>query len=64
MVKNTPLKSQKMERESLKECSFVCACLCVCVCVEDGKLFIKRSSFKEFNLVVFTLERMFFFKCN
>ena len=31
MVKNTPLKSQKMERESLKECSFVCVCLCVCV---------------------------------
>ena len=27
---------------------------------EDGKLFIKRSSFKEFNLVFFAVEHRFF----
>ena len=32
--------------------------------VDEGKLFIKKSSFEEFNLVFFTAERMVCFKCN
>ena len=30
--------------------------------VEEGKLFIKKSSFEEFNLVFFTTERMVCFE--
>ena len=32
--------------------------------VEEGKLFIKKSSFEEFKLVFFTAERAVFFKFN
>ena len=32
--------------------------------VEEGKLFIKKSSFEEFNLVFFTAEHMVCSKCN
>ena len=45
-LKTTPLKDKKMERESSKKMlSFLF--------VEEGKLFIKKSSFQEFNLVFF-----------
>ena len=30
--------------------------------VEEGKLFIKKSSFEEFNLVFFTTERVVYFE--
>ena len=40
-----------MERESSKECSAF-------FWVEEGKLFIKKSSVEEFNLVFFTTERL------
>ena len=44
-----------MERERSKECSAF-------FLLEEGKLFIKKSSFKEFNLVFFTTERMVCFE--
>ena len=43
-----------MEREFKRMLSFLF--------VEEGKLFIKKSSFEEFNLVFFTTERMVCFE--
>ena len=49
-VKNTPLKTKNRKRNFKRRLSFLS--------VEEGKLFIKKSSFKEFNLVFFRAEHM------
>ena len=49
-VKNTPLKDKNGKRKFKRMLSFLF--------VEKGKLFIKKSSFEEFNLVFFTAEPM------
>ena len=53
-VKNTPLKDKNGKRKFKRMLSFLF--------VEEGKLFIKKSSFEEFNLVFFTAERMVCFE--
>ena len=53
-VKNTPLKDKNGKRKFKRFLSFLF--------VEKGKLFIKKSSFEEFNLVFFTAERMVCFE--
>ena len=49
-VKNTPLKDKNGKRKFKEKV------------VEEGKLFIKKSSFEEFNLVFFSTERMVCFE--
>ena len=55
-VRNTPLKDKNWKEEVQKpeNAQFVF--------VEEGKLFIKKSSFAEFNRVFFTTERMVCFE--
>ena len=53
-VKNTPLKDKNGKRKFKRMLSFLF--------VEEGKLFIKKSSFEEFNLVFFTTEPMVCFE--
>ena len=55
-VKNTPLKDKNGKRKFKRMLSFLF--------VEKGKLFIKKSSFEEFNLVFFTTELWSVLKCN
>ena len=56
-LKTTPLKDKKMERESSKK-------MLTFLIVEEGKLFIKKSSSQEFNLVFFITDLWSVFKCN
>ena len=51
-VKNTPLKDKEWKEKVQKNALFV----------EKGKLFSKKSSFEEFNLVFFTTEPMVCFE--
>ena len=53
-VKNTPLKDKNGKRKFKGMLNFLF--------VEEGKLFIKKSSFEEFNLVFFSTERMVCFE--
>ena len=53
-VKNTPLKDRKWKEKVQKNAQLFF--------VKEGKLFIKKSSFEEFNLVFFTTERMVCFE--
>ena len=52
--KNTPLKDKKWKEKVQKNAQLSL--------VEEGKLFIKKSSFEEFSLVFFTTERMVCFE--
>ena len=57
MAKNTPLKDKKWKRKIQRMLSFLF--------VEEGKLFINKSSFEEFNLVFFTTDLLSCsLKCN
>ena len=53
-VKNAPLKDKKWKEKVQKNAQLYF--------VEKGKLFIKKSSFEEFNLVFFTAEPMVCFE--
>ena len=55
-VKNTPLEDKKWKEKVQKN-----ARLSFC---GGGKLFIKKSSFEEFNLVFVTAEPMMVLKCD
>ena len=53
-VKNTPLKDKNGKRKFKRMLIFLF--------VAEGKLFIKKLSFEEFNLVFFTTARMVCFE--
>ena len=53
-IENTPIKDTNGKRKFKRMLSFLF--------VEEGKLFIKKSSFEEFNLVFFTTEGMVCFE--